>query len=95
MFHRLAGTEASFDVVGMLVKYWLSTEGGFGGGENVNVVGVLVSAGGLLSLRVSVAVIGGYMTHCWEEVTLGDGCCCAVCWMSCCMGCCCELWTVC
>ena len=32
----------SCDVVCMLVKYWLSTEGGFGGSENVNAVGVLL-----------------------------------------------------
>ena len=46
----------SCDLFGML-KYWLSTEVGFGGGE-VNPVGVLVS-GGLLWLLVSVAVNGG------------------------------------
>ena len=82
------------DVFGMLVKYWLSTEGGFGGGENVSPVGVLVSGGELLSLLVSVAVTGGDMTRCWEEVALWDACSCAVCWLSC-VGCCCELWTVC
>ena len=39
---------------GMLVKYGLSTEGGFGGGEKLNPVGVLVSCIGLLSLLVPV-----------------------------------------
>ena len=38
------------DVFGMLVKYGLSTEGGFGGGKNVNPAGVLVSGIGLLSI---------------------------------------------
>ena len=33
------------DVFGMLLKYWLSTEHGFIGGERVNPVGVLVSGG--------------------------------------------------
>ena len=51
----------------MLVKYSLLTEGGFGGSENVNPVGVLVSGVLLLSLLV-------------EEVALCDACCCAVCW---------------
>ena len=37
----------SCDVFGMLLKYWLSIEGGFIVGERVNPVGVLVS--GLLS----------------------------------------------
>ena len=32
----------SCDVFSILVKYGLPTEGGFGGGENVNPVGVLV-----------------------------------------------------
>ena len=31
----------SCGVFGMLLKYWLSTEGGFIGGERVNPVGVL------------------------------------------------------
>ena len=43
----------SCDVFCMLLKYWLSTEGGFGGGENVNPVGVLV-----------VPVAGGDITRC-------------------------------
>ena len=30
----------SCDVFGMSLKYWLSTEGGFVGGESVNPVGV-------------------------------------------------------
>ena len=33
----------SCDMFGMLLKYLLSTEGGFIGGERVNPVGVLVS----------------------------------------------------
>ena len=48
------------DVFGMLLKYWLSTEGGFVGGERVNPVGVLVS-GGLLWRLVSGVVAGGDM----------------------------------
>ena len=32
------------DVLGMLLKYWLSNEGGFIGGERVNPVGELVSS---------------------------------------------------
>ena len=32
-------------VIGMLLKYWPSTEAGFVGGEKVNPVGVLVSGG--------------------------------------------------
>ena len=54
----------------MLVKYQLSTEGGFGSGENVNPVGVLVSGVGLLSLLVPVAVSFGDMTCCWRFVML-------------------------
>ena len=33
----------SCDVFGMLLKYWLSTEGGFVGGERVNPVCVMSS----------------------------------------------------
>ena len=33
----------SCDMFRMLLKYWLSTEGGFVGGERVNPVGVLVN----------------------------------------------------
>ena len=33
----------SCDVLGMLLKYWVSTEGGLFVGERVNPVGVLVS----------------------------------------------------
>ena len=54
----------SCDVFGMLVKYWLSTEGRFGGGENANPVGVPVSGYWLLSLLVPVAVTGGDITIC-------------------------------
>ena len=60
---------ASCDVL----KYGLSTEGGFGGGEKPIVAGVLVISGiGLLSLLVSVS--GGNMTCCWEEYVLCDAC---------------------
>ena len=58
----------SCDVFGMLVKYGLSTEGGFSGGEKLNPAGVLVSGIGLLSLLVSVT--GGDMTCYWEEFAL-------------------------
>ena len=61
------------DVFGMLVKYRLSTEGGFGGGEKLNPAGVLVSGMGLLSLLVPVT--GGDITRCWEEFALCDDCC--------------------
>ena len=60
----------------------------------MNAVGVLVTGGGLLSLLVSVALTGGDMTRCREEVVLCDACCCAVCWLSFYTGCCSELWTV-
>ena len=83
----------SCDVLGILVKYGLSTEGGFGGGENVNPVGVLVSGVGLLLLLVPVT--GSGMIHCWEELALCDACCCAVCWLPFYVCCCCELGTVC
>ena len=83
----------SCDLFGMLLQYWLSTEGGFVGGEKVNLVGVLVS-GGLLCLLASVAVSGGNMTCCCKEVVLCEACCCDVYWLCCCMGCCWEFWTV-
>ena len=54
----------SCDVFGML-KYGLSTEGGFVRGDKVNAAGVLVSGIRLLSLLVPVT--GGDMTSCWEE----------------------------
>ena len=50
----------SCDVFGMLLKYWLSTEGGFVGGERVNPVGVLVS-GGLRVRLMSGIAMGGDM----------------------------------
>ena len=68
----------SCDVFGMLLKYWLSTESGFVGGERVNPVGVLVS-GGLPWRLMSGVVTGGDMTHSCEEVVLCDICCCDVC----------------
>ena len=64
---------ASCDVFGMLLKYGLSTEGGFGGDEKPILAGVLVSGIGLLSLLVSVT--GGDMTRSWEEFALCDACC--------------------
>ena len=45
----------------MFLKYWLSTEGGFVGGERVNPVGVLVS-GGLPWCPMSGIVTGGNVT---------------------------------
>ena len=83
----------SCDVFSMLVKYGLSTEGGFGGGEKLNPAGVLVSGIGLLS--VLVPLTGGDMTHCCEEFVLCDACCCAVCWLPCCVCCCSEPGAVC
>ena len=67
---------ASCDVFGMLLKHRLSTEGGFGGGEKPILADMLVSGIGLLFLLVSV--IGGDMTHSWEEFALCDACCFAV-----------------
>ena len=84
----------SCDVFLLLVKYWLSTEGGFGGGENVNPVTMLVSGIGVLSLLVNVVVTGGNMTLCGEEWALCDACFCAVCWLPCWLGCCCEIRTL-
>ena len=52
----------SCDVFGMLLKCWLSTEGGFIGGERVNPVGVLVS-GGLPWCLMSGVVTSGDMTR--------------------------------
>ena len=64
----------SCDVFGMLLKDWLSTEGGFIGGERVNPVGVLVS-GGLPWHLMSGVVTGGDMTRsCDDEVVLCDVC---------------------
>ena len=83
---------ASCNVFGMLLKYGVLTEGGFGGGEKPILAGVLVSGIGLLSLLVSMS--GGHMTHCWEEFVLCDACC-AVCWLPCCVCCCSEPGTVC
>ena len=83
----------SSDVFGMLVKYGLSTDGGFGGGEKLNPAGMLVSGTGLLSLLQPVA--SGNITRCWEEFALCDDCCCAVCWLPCCVCCCSEPGTVC
>ena len=53
---------ASCDAFGMLLKYGLSTNSAFGGGEKPNPAGVLVSGIGLLSLLVPVT--GGDMTRC-------------------------------
>ena len=63
----------------MLLKYWLSTEGGFVGGERVNPVGVLVSGGLPWHLMFGI-VAGGDMTcSCDDEAVLCDVCCCDVC----------------
>ena len=83
----------SCEVLGMLLKYWLSTEGRFVDGERVNPVGVLVAAG-LPWCLVSRVVTGGDMTRSCDEVVLHEACCCDVCWLCFCVGCC-ELWTVC
>ena len=68
----MAPKQTSYYVFGMLVKYWLSTEGQFGGDERVNPVGVLVSGGELFWLLVSVALTGSDMTCSWEEVVLSE-----------------------
>ena len=72
----MAPKQTSCDVFSMLVKYGLSTEGGFGGGEKLNPAGVLVSGIWLLSLLQPVT--GGDITRCWEEFALCHDCCCAV-----------------
>ena len=41
----MAPKVTSCDVFGMLLKYWLSTEDRFIGGERVNLVSALVSGG--------------------------------------------------
>ena len=64
----------SCDVFGMLLKYWLSAEGGFVGGERVNPVGVLVSGG--LPSNVWCC---DTTRNCDDEVVLCDVCCCDVC----------------
>ena len=46
----------SCDVMGMVLKYWLSTEAGFVGGERLN------SVGALFCRLVSLVVTGGDMT---------------------------------
>ena len=80
---RLPGTEACRHPVTYLEcwwLYWLSTEGGFVGGERVNPVGVLVSGGGLPWRLMSGVVAGGNMTRsCDDESVLCDVCCCDVC----------------
>ena len=63
----------SCDIFRMLLKYWLSTEGGFVCGEKVNLVSVLVSDG-LFCLLASVAVSGGDMTCCCKEVVPCEAC---------------------
>ena len=68
----------SCDVFRMLLKYWLSTESRFVGGEGVNPVGVLVS-GGLPWCLISGIVAGGDMTCSCDEVALCDVGCCDVC----------------
>ena len=74
----------SCDMFGMLLKYWLSTEGGFVGGARVNPVGVLVS-GRLLWRLVSGVVAGGDMTRsCDVEAVLCDICCCDGCFCDVC-----------
>ena len=59
----------SCEVFGMLLKYRLSTEGGFVGEERVNPVGVLVS-GGLPWHLMSGVVTGGDMTRSCDEVVM-------------------------
>ena len=69
----------SCDLFGMLLKYYLSTEGGIIGGERVNPVGVLVSDGLPWSLMSGI-VTGVDMTYsCNDEAVLCDVCCCYVC----------------
>ena len=67
----------SCDVFGVLLKYWLLTEGVFIGCERVNPVGVLVS-GGLPWRLMSGVETGGAMKWSCDEVVLSDICCCDV-----------------
>ena len=57
----------SCDVFGKLVKYWLSTEGGFGGSENVNPV---VFAGKWLWAAFGPSVCG---SNWWQHDPLLGG----------------------
>ena len=75
----------SCDVFGMMLKHWLSTEGGFVAGERVNPVGVLVTGGLLWCLHPGEAAGGNVRRSCDVEAMLCDVCCCDVC----CVGCCC------
>ena len=68
----------SCDMFGMLLKYWLSTEGGFIGGQRVNPVGMLVS-GELPWHLMSGVLADGDMTCSCDEVVLCDVYCCDVC----------------
>ena len=70
----------SCDVLGMWLKYWLSTEGGFVGGERLNLVGVLVWH------LVSLLITGGCDVLGFCEATRYD-----VCWLCCCVVCCCMV----
>ena len=56
---------------------------------------VLVSGGLPWGLMSGVLTGGGDITHSCDEVVLRAACCYDVCWLYCCVGCCCELWTVC
>ena len=76
------------DLFGMLLKYWLSTEGGFAVGERVNPVGVLPSSTLLWRLVSGVAVGVDINRSCDFEAVLCDVCCCDVC---CCDVCCCDV----
>ena len=66
----------SCDMFGMLLKYWLSTEGGFVVGERMNPVGVLASGGLLWHLVFGIAVGGDITRSCDVEAVLCDICCC-------------------
>ena len=61
-----------------MLKYWLSSEGGFVGAERVNPVVVLVS-GGVPWRLMSGIVMGDDMTCSCDEVVLCEVCCCDVC----------------
>ena len=74
-----------YDVFGMLLKYWLSTEGGYVVGERVNPVGVLIRVGLLWHLDSGVAAGGDVGRSCDVEAVLCDVCCCNIC---CCDVCC-------
>ena len=69
----------SCDMFGMLLKYWLSTEGGFVSGERLNPVGVLVTGRLPWRLMSGIVVVSDMTRSCDDEAVLCDIFCCDVC----------------